>query len=87
MRDFELYQAVLGLRAPWSVINVALDVNGNQVTVTVSRVIQMSSVRVIENSPPGLGRCCRFLQSHQSRFELLFEPIGMASDIHGDRMV
>ncbi|WHZ15312.1 MAG: Mobile element protein [Nitrospira sp.] len=35
MRDFELYQAVLGLRAPWTVVNVELDVKGKQVTVTV----------------------------------------------------
>ncbi|HSE57192.1 MAG TPA: ISL3 family transposase [Nitrospiraceae bacterium] len=35
MRDFELYQAVLGLEAPWTVVNVELDVTGQQVTVTV----------------------------------------------------
>lgn len=53
----------------------------------VSRVIQMSPVRVIENSPPALGCRCRFLQSHEPRFKLLLEPIGMAPDINGDRMV
>jgi transposase len=35
MRDFELYQAVLGLHAPWTVVNVELEVKGQQVTVTV----------------------------------------------------
>lgn len=35
MRDFELYQAVLGLRTPWTVVNVELDVKTQQVTVTV----------------------------------------------------
>lgn len=35
MRDVELYQAVLGLQAPWSVVNVELDVKGQQVVVTV----------------------------------------------------
>ncbi|MEW6283749.1 MAG: ISL3 family transposase [Candidatus Eremiobacterota bacterium] len=35
MRDFELYQAVMGLQAPWTVVNVELDVTGQQVTVTV----------------------------------------------------
>lgn len=35
MRDFELYQAVLGLKAPWIVANVELEVTGQQVTVTV----------------------------------------------------
>jgi transposase len=35
MRDFELYQAVLGLQAPWTVANVDLDVTGQQVVVTV----------------------------------------------------
>jgi transposase len=35
MRDFELYQAVLGLQAPWTVVNVELEVKGQQVTVTV----------------------------------------------------
>jgi transposase len=35
MRDFELYQAVLGLKAPWIVVHVELDVKGAQVTVTV----------------------------------------------------
>jgi transposase len=36
MRDFELYQAILGLRAPWSVTNVVLDVNKQEVFVTVA---------------------------------------------------
>jgi transposase len=35
MRDFELYQAVLGLQAPWAVVNMELDVTRQQVTVTV----------------------------------------------------
>lgn len=35
MRDFELYHAILGLRAPWTVVNVELDVKGQQVVVTV----------------------------------------------------
>lgn len=35
MRDFELYHAVLGLQSPWSVVNVDLDVKGQQVVVTV----------------------------------------------------
>jgi len=35
MRDFELAQAVLGLQAPWTVVNVELDVTGQQVRVTV----------------------------------------------------
>jgi transposase len=35
MRDFELYQAVLGLQAPWAVVNVELDMTRQQVTVTV----------------------------------------------------
>jgi len=35
MRDLELYQAVLGLQAPWTVLNVELDVKGQQVTVLV----------------------------------------------------
>src|SRR5690606_27212905 len=35
MRDFDLYQAVLGLKAPWTVVNVELDVKGEQVTVTI----------------------------------------------------
>lgn len=35
MRDFELYQAVLGLRPPWTVVNVELDVKRQQITVTV----------------------------------------------------
>lgn len=32
MRDFELYRAVLRLQAPWSVINVELNVPGRQAT-------------------------------------------------------
>jgi transposase len=35
MRDFELYQTVLGLQAPWAVVNVELDMTRQQVTVTV----------------------------------------------------
>lgn len=35
MRDVELYHAVLGLQAPWAVVNVELDMTRQQVTVTV----------------------------------------------------
>jgi transposase len=35
MRDFALYQAVLGLQATWTVLNVELDVKGQPVTVLV----------------------------------------------------
>ena len=35
MRDFELYQAILGLREPWGVTGVELDVSKQQVIVTV----------------------------------------------------
>ncbi len=35
MRDVELYRAILGLIPPWTVVNVDLDVKGQQVTVTV----------------------------------------------------
>ncbi len=35
MRDFELYQAILGLREPWGVTAVELDVTKQQVIVTV----------------------------------------------------
>lgn len=35
MRNFELYQAILGLQAPWRVINVELNVPRQQATVTV----------------------------------------------------
>jgi transposase len=53
----------------------------------LSRVIQISPVRVIENSPSGFGGRRRFLHSDQPRFQFLLEPIGMASDIDGDRMM
>lgn len=36
MRDIELYRAILGLTPPWMVVNVDLDVKGQQVTVTVT---------------------------------------------------
>jgi len=35
MRDFELYQALLGLQAPWKVIEVDLDMTWQQVSVRV----------------------------------------------------
>lgn len=35
MRDFELYHTVLGLQAPWDIVNVELDVTRQQVPVTV----------------------------------------------------
>ena len=35
MRDIELYRAILGLTPPWTVVNVDLDVKGQQVTVRV----------------------------------------------------
>ncbi len=35
MRDIELYRAILGLPAPWTVLSVNLDVKGQQVTVQV----------------------------------------------------
>ncbi len=53
----------------------------------VSRVIQISPARVIKNSPPGLSGRRRFLHSDKPRFQFLLEPIGMASDIDGDRMM
>lgn len=35
MRDIELYRAILGLTAPWTVVSVDLDVKGQQVVVRV----------------------------------------------------
>lgn len=35
MRDIELYQAILGLGAPWRVVRVDLDVAGQRVVVRV----------------------------------------------------
>jgi hypothetical protein len=35
MRDVELYRAILGLPAPWTVRSVDLDVKGQQVVVQV----------------------------------------------------
>ena len=35
MRDIELYKAILGLTPPWTVVDVKLDVKGQQVTVHV----------------------------------------------------
>jgi transposase len=35
MRDIELYRAILGLTPPWTVVDVTLDVKGQQVTVRV----------------------------------------------------
>ena len=35
MRDVELYKAILGLTPPWTVVDVTLDVRGQQVTVQV----------------------------------------------------
>jgi predicted RNA-binding Zn-ribbon protein involved in translation (DUF1610 family) len=35
MRDIELYRAILGLPAPWTVASVDLDVKGQQVVVRV----------------------------------------------------
>ena len=35
MRDIELYRAILGLTPPWTVANVELDVQGQQVVVQV----------------------------------------------------
>lgn len=35
MRDIELYRAILGLQEPWTVMNVELDMPGQQVVVTV----------------------------------------------------
>jgi transposase len=35
LRDIELYRAILGLSAPWTVVRVDLDIKGQQVTVRV----------------------------------------------------
>ena len=35
MRDLELYQAILGLRAPWRVTHVDMNVSQQEVLVTV----------------------------------------------------
>jgi transposase len=56
MRDFELYQAVLGLPAPWSVADVELDVKGKQVTVTVKAGPGPSPCPECRESAPGYDR-------------------------------
>jgi hypothetical protein len=43
MRDFELYQAVLGLPAPWSVADVELDVKGKQMSDVRRRIYFLPS--------------------------------------------
>jgi transposase len=35
MRDIDLYRAILGLTPPWTVVDVELDVKGQDVTVRV----------------------------------------------------
>ncbi|MDH4088528.1 MAG: helix-turn-helix domain-containing protein, partial [Nitrospira sp.] len=42
----------------------------------LSRVIQISPVRGIENSPPWLSGRRRFLHSDKPRFQFFLEPIG-----------
>jgi len=56
MRDFELYQAVLGLQAPWSVINVELNVPGQQVTVTVEAGLGPYPCPECQERVPGYDR-------------------------------
>lgn len=56
MRDFELYQAVLGLRAPWTVVNVELDVNRQQVTVTVAAGLGPHPCPECQEIVPGYDR-------------------------------
>jgi transposase len=56
MRDFELYQAVLGLRAPWSVVQVELDVNRQQVTVTVGARSGSHPCPECQETVPGYDR-------------------------------
>lgn len=38
MRDIELYRAILGVTAPWTVVSVDLDVKGQQDTTARTRV-------------------------------------------------
>jgi transposase len=56
MRDFELYQAVLGLRAPWAVVNVELDVKRQQVTVTVEAGLGPHPCPECQETVPGYDR-------------------------------
>lgn len=56
MRNFELYQAVLGLRAPWAVVNVELDVTRQQVTVTVEAGSGPHPCPACQETVPGYDR-------------------------------
>ncbi len=56
MRDFELYQAVLGLRAPWTVVKVELDVTRQQVTVTVEAGLGPYPCPKCQEAVPGYDR-------------------------------
>ena len=57
-----------------------------EIVQRLSRVTQISSVGVIENSPPGLRRR-RVVHSHEPRFQLLLKPVGVPADIDRDRVV
>lgn len=56
MRDFELYQAILGLREPWAVRNVDLDVSQQQVIVTVEAGSGPYPCPVCQEPMPGYDR-------------------------------
>ncbi|MBH0179493.1 MAG: nucleotidyltransferase domain-containing protein, partial [Nitrospira sp.] len=66
----EVVRRILTIGTPFKVVLFGSHAKGTarpDSDLDLSRVIQISPVRVIENSPPGLGGCCRFVQSHQPR--------------------
>lgn len=59
MRDIELYRAILGLQEPWTVVNVELDLPGQQVVVTVDPGPGPFPCPACEQPVPGYDRKLR----------------------------
>ena len=59
MRDIELYRAILGLQEPWTVMNVELDMSGQQVVVTVDPGPGPFPCQICQAPAPGYDRKLR----------------------------
>ncbi|MDR4493615.1 MAG: hypothetical protein R3B74_04175 [Nitrospirales bacterium] len=59
MRDIELYRAILGLQEPWTVMNVELDMPGQQVVVTVDSGPGPFPCPICQTPAPGYDRKLR----------------------------
>jgi len=91
MRDVELYKAILGLTPPWTVVDVTLDVRGQQVTVQVRAGDGPFPCPECATVVPGYGRkprrwrhldTCQFTTWIEADRKIVFDKFHIAKHLH-----